>query len=196
LKKIKAEKKPEVLWKQRLQDNNVVMAYVSLWKAVLQFRQGWYVYGGVNLRNASLELGRLYGELDLGSESKGDSEIAVEVTHQNLVMGDILYAYGAFQFFASMIPPAFQSIADLLGFPANREAGFMNLLHAGKLLSSTTGFVRMHLMFIKGDFYQKEAEAEAMYKESISFFPNSPFLHYFAGYTARSRGRIEDALEV
>jgi len=124
--------------------------------------------------------------------SKKQSELGY--VSEPKVIGMIKFGMGLFHFGASLIPPAFQWIAKIIGFSGDRDLAMEELEFA--MNSGCPKDVEASLLIVglKKFFFEKEDEAIALLDRIKVQYSESAIMWYLYGFIARNKGDIDTAL--
>eukprot|EP01100_Stratorugosa_tubuloviscum_P001106 TRINITY_DN1246_c1_g2_i2.p1 TRINITY_DN1246_c1_g2~~TRINITY_DN1246_c1_g2_i2.p1 ORF type:complete len:420 (-),score=151.28 TRINITY_DN1246_c1_g2_i2:112-1371(-) len=176
---------------------------------MLLFRRQYVVYASYYLRKSWKEYEQARdiareleqdGELVKSTELNEDqnSTINNEKIRSNLIITQLSFGLGAFNYLVSTLPPMFKWIVELLGFEGNSQYGCEKLLEASSFdLKSIPRAVWgcIASVGLRWFFLDQKQEAYNQLELLLSIYPNSAIIQSFCGNIYRRDGKIEKSTD-
>jgi len=175
-------------------DAEVCHAFALLWRACIQFRTGSFLKGAYNLRSSWKGFEALLSTEVFCAEYKEKDQLMSKFL-ETFIKSDVLFGAGAFRFLVSLVPPAFQTILEVIGFEGDRERGRRNLIESFESEGNKSHLALLISIWIESAFYENRTVAEEMIQTALKLYPTGSLFLFLGGYLWRKEGKLDKAFE-
>ncbi|KAL6070835.1 hypothetical protein QOT17_006591 [Balamuthia mandrillaris] len=166
----------------------VVTAYCKILRALLFFKTGAYIQGGINLRKSW----KIFAECH--------SIIEEDLAQGNVHLLDpgyislVQFGVAAFHFTISLLPPSLKWVVEAIGFEANRTQGIKGLHSCHDSDSIISPLATFFLLWIQIFLGENLKQARVIYEEAIHRFPKGVLFQYLGAQMLTKEGQVEQAI--
>ncbi|KAL6047520.1 hypothetical protein QOT17_021564 [Balamuthia mandrillaris] len=177
----------------------VSLAEATLYDGFLKFRNQQHLRAVYNIRKSWKlfeECQQLSSRITLKEVEDSGEENKIETAKQYVerLQCSINFGVGFFHFMISVIPPQFLWMVEIIGFKAHRKKAMLELKAAARVSDGLRSpIARFMLMTITAFFLEDEPRAEAILRNLLDDYPESPIFDYVGAWLKRSQGNVEEA---